>query len=231
MSDESLFREIDEEVRRERLTKLWQRYGNLVMAVSLAVIVGVAGTKGWQYWKRQQAETAGAGYFAALALQAEGKAEEAGEALRAVITGGHAGYAALARLQEAARLAGAGDVEAALKAYDGIAADTAAPTELRDLARVRAGYLLANSATDEELQTRLRGLEGASSPWINAVREIRGTAAYRNGDYQLADRLMSEIVTDPNAPQSARQRALVMVQLLAPQLGGKSEAASQPAGQ
>jgi len=230
LSDESLFREVDEEVRRERLAKLWERYGNLIVAVSVIVIAAVAGTKGWQYWKRQQAETAGAGYFAALALQAEGKAEEAAQALDAVIKGGHAGYATLAHLLSAARLAAEGKTDEAVKAYDAVSADGSAPPELRDLARVRAGYLLASSASVDELQARLQPLDKPGGPWLNAVREIKAAAAYRAGDYQQADRLMNELVADPNAPQAARQRALIMVQLLAPMLG-KTEAANETSGQ
>lgn len=231
MSDESLFREVDEEVRRERLAKLWARYGNLVLVVSIAVILGVAGTKGWQYWKRHQAEAAGASYFSALALQAEGKAEEAGKALTDVITGGHAGYSTLARLQAAAKLSGEGKTEEAVKAYDAIAADLNAPAEFRDLARIRACYLLAGTASLEDLQSRLQPLDTPGNPWLNSVREIKATAAYRAGDYQLADRLMNEVIADPNAPQGARQRALIMVQLLTPLLKPRAEAANQPAGQ
>ncbi len=231
MSDESLFREVDEEVRRERLAKLWAQYGNLVLAVSIVVILGVAGTKGWQYWKRHQAEAAGQSYFAALALQAEGKAEEAGKALTDVITGGHAGYATLARLQAAAQLSGEGETDEAVKAYDAISGDVNAPAELRDLARVRAGYLLAGTASLEDLQSRLQSLDSPGNPWLNSVREIKATAAYRLGDYQTADRLMNEVIADPTAPQTARQRALIMVQLLTPLLRPKTEAANQPAGQ
>ena len=63
MSDESLFREVDEEVRREQVKKLWNRYGTLLVAVSLAVIVGVAGWKGWQYWQLSRSQAAAKVYF------------------------------------------------------------------------------------------------------------------------------------------------------------------------
>ena len=45
MSDTQFIREIDEELRRERLMKLWERYG--AYAVGAAVLI-VAATAGWR---------------------------------------------------------------------------------------------------------------------------------------------------------------------------------------
>ncbi len=66
LSDESLFREVDEEVRRQKLQDLWNRWGNVFIAISVAVILLVAGYKGWQYWEQRQAEQAARDYFAAV---------------------------------------------------------------------------------------------------------------------------------------------------------------------
>ena len=50
MADEQdvLLREIDEELKQERLHKLWDRYGNYAISGALALVIGVAGIKGWQ---------------------------------------------------------------------------------------------------------------------------------------------------------------------------------------
>ena len=48
MSD--IFREVDEEVRREQLKKLWDRYGNFVIAALILVVVGVAAWRGYAWW-------------------------------------------------------------------------------------------------------------------------------------------------------------------------------------
>ncbi|MGE0212226.1 MAG: tetratricopeptide repeat protein [Parvibaculaceae bacterium] len=231
MSDESLFREVDEDIRREQLAKLWERFGTLIIAVSLLVILGVAGFKGWQYWQRVQNEAAATRYFEALSLREQGKAAESDAALKEIGVGGHGGFATLARLQEAASLAEQGKAEDAVKAYDAIAADTSIAAEFRDLARIKAGYLVAGTASPEELKTRLQSLDRPDSPWLNAVRELKGTAAYRAGDYVEADRLMNEIIADPNAPQATRQRAQIIVQLLAPLLSKRAEASNEPSGQ
>ena len=45
VSDESLFREVDEEVRSDEFKRLWQRYGNYITAVALGIVIAVAGFK------------------------------------------------------------------------------------------------------------------------------------------------------------------------------------------
>ena len=77
MSDDSLFREVDEEVRQEQFKKLWDRFGNLVIALGVLVILGVAGVQGWRYWQLKQSEAAGDSFFAAVQLASGGKAADA----------------------------------------------------------------------------------------------------------------------------------------------------------
>ncbi|NJL09061.1 MAG: tetratricopeptide repeat protein, partial [Methylacidiphilales bacterium] len=59
MSD--IFREVEEEVRREKLRALWDKYGGLVLALAVAIVIGVAGWRGWEWWQHRQAEAAGSG--------------------------------------------------------------------------------------------------------------------------------------------------------------------------
>lgn len=216
MSEESLYREVDEEVRREQLMKLWQRYGNILVGLSLGVVIAVAGYKGWQYWQRTQAERAGSAYFAAVALETESKRAEALSAFETLADGSHGGYAMLARFRVAAALAAEGKTEEAVNAYDALAADGGLDAPLRDLARVRAAYLLADHATVADLNQRLAGLDAAGNPWRRAVDEIIAIAAYRAGDYREADRRINEMLADPTLPAGARQRAQIFAQVLQP---------------
>jgi hypothetical protein len=224
LSDDSLFREVDEEFRRDQALRLWKRYGNYVVAVALAVIIGVSGFKGWEYWQTYRAETAGAAYHQALSHLEQDRTEQAQTIFADLAAGGQQGYATLARLQLAGILAEQGRTAQAVEAYDAVANDGSAAREFRDLARVRAGYLLAGTARPEELQERLAVLDRPDSPWRNAVREILAAAHYRTGNFVEADRLMNEVLVDPQAPQAMRQRAQMMVQLLQPVLAERAAA-------
>lgn len=219
MSDESLFREVDEEVRREQARKLWNRYGNAVVAVSLGVIIAVAGVKGWQYYQTQRAETAGQAFFNALKAEREGKsAEDVAAAFAAVEKAGHGGYGKLVKLDEAAALAKRGERDQAVAAYDAFAADASNDRAMRQAASIRAAYLLADTASSADLVARLSALDTPENPWRLAVRELYALAAWREGKFDEANRLAQEIIADPAASEGLRQRAGIIAAVVQPKL-------------
>jgi len=218
VSDDSLFREVDEEVRQEQFKKLWAQYGNLIVAVCLIVVVGVAGFKGWQYWQVKQAEEAGDAFFDAAKLAGTDKSDEAIKQFETVT---HAGYGVLARLREANILAAQNKAGDAVKIYDAVAADGSADAALRDLARVRAALALADSAAPADLETRLQGFDAAGNPWRHVARDVMAAALWRAKDYAGADAKVKAILGDGEAPAGVTQRARVLSELLVPLLAKK----------
>ena len=120
MSD--IFHEVDEEVRREQLKRLWERYGNYIIAACILLIAGVGAWRAYEWWETKRAAESGAAFEQAAALAEAGKPQEAEAAFAKLATDGTAGYRVLARLREAAELAQT-DPKAAVKVYDEIAAD------------------------------------------------------------------------------------------------------------
>lgn len=215
MTDESLIREVDEEVRADEYKKIWDRYGSVFTGLAVAVVLGVAAFQGWQYYQQTQSEGAGVVYAAALKQAKDGKFDDALSALKAV---NHAGYGQLARLEEAAVLAEKGDAEKAVAAYDAIAADASFDPLLADLARIRAAYLLVDTAKPADLEARVSKFDKDGDIWRNQAREVIGLAAWRTGDLVTADRYMNLIISDTEAAPGIRYRAQVVVQLIAPSL-------------
>jgi hypothetical protein len=218
LSDESLFREVDEEVRQEQFKKLWARYGSLVIGVCLLVILGVGGYQGWQYWQKKQAEAAGDGFFSAAELAAAGKTEEAAKQFDAI---SHPGFTGLAQLREAALLATQGKAADAAKIYDAVAADNTVDATLRDLARIRAAAALADTAAIADIEARLKPFVSEGNPWRHVAREIMATVHWRLKDYAGADSQVQAMLGDPETPPSLRQRAGMMAQLLQPMVAAK----------
>jgi len=72
-----IFREVDEEIRRDELKATWDRYGIHLIAVCLAVILGVGGYKGWQAYQKSRAEAAGSRYAQAVELAQASKSDDA----------------------------------------------------------------------------------------------------------------------------------------------------------
>jgi hypothetical protein len=204
MSD--IFREVDEEVRRDQAARIWGRYQNLFIGLAVLVIAATAGWRFYDHYRTKQAEEAGAKYQAALALAREGKAAEAEGALERIAKGGPKGYALLARLREAAELSGS-DPAAAVKAYDAIAADGTIDPLFQNLARLRAALLRLDEADGKEIEGRLGPMTANDNPFRFSAREALALAALKHDDFDAAGRQLDTIVVDPQAPGAMRQRA------------------------
>jgi len=209
-----IFHEVDEEVRRERLKKLWQRYGNYIIAGCLLVVVGIAGWRGYEWLEAKRAAESGAAFEQAVTLAESGKVQEAEAAFAKLATGGTAGYRVLSRLREAAELAQS-DPKAAIKAYEEIAADRAAGQVIQDLATLRAGLLLVDQTSYADLRSRLEPLTGPERAFRYSARDLLALSAWKQGDVSAAKQWTEAIIGDPLTPAGARSRAEVLSQLLA----------------
>lgn len=212
MSD--IFQEVDEEIRRERLRKLWEKWGNILLAVAVVIVLGIGGWRGWEWWQAKQAAKAGDEFEAALSLAEAGKHEEAEAAFSAIAAKSPAGYRMLARLRAAEELA-TRDRPVAVKALDAIAADGSIGRVMQDLAAIRASLLLADTGSYEELRSRLEPLTGATNPFRHTAREIIALAAWRTGDLANAKRWFDMIVADAETPPGTRSRIDMLIALAA----------------
>ena len=148
---------------------------------------------------------AGARYFDAVdAAAADPKASLA--ALDALGKDVPTGYGLLARFRAAGDL-GRTDAPGAVSAFDAIAADAAVAQEFRDVAALRAGVLVVDTAEPGELRRRLEPLADANSSYRSLAREMLAVAALKRGDDAEAGRWLDAIEADPQSAQDSRQRA------------------------
>jgi hypothetical protein len=212
-----IFHEVDEEVRREQLKKLWDRYGHLIVGAAVVFVLAVAAWRGYEWYEAKKAAEAGAAYDAAAQLAVQGKHAEAETAFAQVATRGAGGYRVLARLREAEVLA-ARDPKAAVAIYDAIAADSSAGQLLQQVAAIRAGLLLVDTAPLDEMSRRLEPLAEPTAPFRNTARELLAMAAWRVGDAAAVKRWSEAVLNDPEAPAGIRARVGVL-QALASESG------------
>ena len=211
MSD--IFTEVDEEVRREQFKKLWERYGNYVVAAAFLVVAAVAAWRAYDYWETRRAAEAGAAYDSAARLAEEGKHSEAEAAFAKLVADGTAGYRMLARLREAAEIAER-DPKAAVAAYDKIAGETSGQPLVSELASIRAAFLLVDTAKLDELTGRLEPLAQPSGTFRHTARELLALAAWRNRDTAALRRWSDAAKNDPEAPSGVRSRMDVLASLI-----------------
>jgi hypothetical protein len=227
MSD--IFREVDEDLRRERYKAIWKKYGNYIVAVAVLIVVATAGYRGWEYWQARRAAESGDRFVAALRLAEDGKKTEALAALDELAAGGHGAYPYFANMRAAALRTAEGDTAGAVAEFDRIAGDRSAPPLLRDMARLRAALALSETATLPDLEARIADLAKPESPFRHTAREILALAAWRVGDLSKASAYLEELTADPGVTQGARQRAALLQQLIRARQGEAPAAAAAPA--
>jgi hypothetical protein len=214
MSDTNFLREIDEEVRRDRMLKLWERYGIYVIGLALLILAAIGGWRAWQWHEERESAKASARYEEAFALSQSGKGTEAEQELAAIAKDAPSGYRVLARLTLAAE-AGKGNAAEGVKAFDAIAADGSVDPVLRDLAKVRAALLLVDTTPASEISARMEPIMGAEAPFHNSAKEALALAYFRAGDRAKARTLYDEILADPQVSSSLANRAQIMQALTA----------------
>jgi hypothetical protein len=210
-----LFDEVDEDVRRDQLKKLWDRYSILIIAGALLIIAGVGGWRGYQYLEAKKAVEAGAAFDRAAELAEQNKPAEAETAFAKLAAEAPSGYRTLARLRVAAEAAKR-DPQAAVKLYDEIAADRGVKASEQDLARLRAAGLLLETATYDNMQQRLDGTAAPGSTYRHSARELLALSAWRANNVEATRRWLDLIANDGETPASLRNRTEALQALLPP---------------
>ena len=210
-----LFDEVDEEVRREQLKKLWDKYSIYIIAGMILIIAAVGGWRGYQYLEAKKAAEAGAAFDKAVELADANKHAEAEAAFADLVAKAPFGYRTLSRLRLAAEIANR-DAPAAAKMYDEIAADRSVGVADQDLARIRAAQLLLETASYPSMKERLEAAAAPGATFRHTARELLALSAWRANDAAAARQWLDMIANDGETPPSLRSRAEALQALLPP---------------
>lgn len=210
-----LFNEVDEEVRRDQLKKLWDQYSIYIVAGALLIIASVAGWRGYQYLEAKKAAEAGSAFDAAVDLSEQNKHAEAEAAFNNLAATAPSGYRMLARLRAAAEVA-IRDPQAGAKMYDDISADRSVGAAQQDLARIRAAGLLLETASYPDMLQRLESATTPDATFRHTARELLALSAWRANDTAAARKWLDLIANDGETPSGLRSRAEALQALLPP---------------
>jgi hypothetical protein len=210
-----LFDEVDEEVRRDQLKRLWDEYSIYIIAGAFLIIAAVGGWRGYQYLEAKKAAEAGAAFDKAVELSEQNKHAEAEAAFAELAKNGPSGYRTLARLRVAGQVTNR-DPQAAAKMFDDIAADSSVGVKLQDLAKIRAAGLLLDTASYPTILQRLEPLTAPGAIYRHSARELLALSAWRANNMTAARQWLDMIANDAETPASMRSRAEAMQALLPP---------------
>jgi len=204
MSD--IFREVDEDLRRDRAERVFKTYGAYMIAAAVVLVAGTGGYTAWRGWQQTKRQQDTAALVTAIAQTAQGP-EKGVEALAAYAGTADARMAALAQFNAAALLLRQNKPAEAATVYDGIAGNGSVDPVYRDLATLLGAMQRVESGDPAQLTAKLQPLTAETSPWRFTARELTALLAARTGDKDKARGLFQQLADDQQAPSGVRSRA------------------------
>ena len=153
-----IFDEIEEDLRRDRMKEIWQRYGHYILALAVLIVIGVAGRQGYNYWKETKSQSSANTFYEAVT------AENSLDALTLIASDLPDGYAMLARFRIAALYAEDGNNAAAEEIYLELNEDTSIDIFYRDTALLLSVMNAPNSADKNSLIERIADISAFVGP-------------------------------------------------------------------
>ncbi|HVC53810.1 MAG TPA: tetratricopeptide repeat protein [Stellaceae bacterium] len=213
MSD--ILREIEDELRRDNLLKLWQRYRTHVIIAVLVVFAIAGGVVVWRNHLATQRKEVSTQFFGALSLIGQGKDADAAVLFDKIAQSG-GGYAVLARFERADLLTKTGNQVGAVAIYDSIAKSTDTDPEYRDLATLLSVMHSLATADPKSEIARLGPLTQSGNAWRPSALYLTAAAELKAGDKSAALAIYKKLSDDLSAPEGLRARATEMAAALAP---------------
>ncbi len=208
-----IFREIDEELRRDNLLKLWQRYGRYMIVGVVAALMIAGGIVAWRNHQLALRQAQSVRYAAAMSLLHEGKDAEAAK-IFASVGDESGGYGQLAAFEAADLAAKSGDSKTAIAAYDKLAASSDIDPELRDVAKLLSVMTGFSDSDPHAVIDQLKPLTESGHPLRATALELTAAADLKAGDKAGALDVYKTLADDLAAPEGVRARAAEMAAVL-----------------
>jgi hypothetical protein len=228
-SNPTFVREVDEELRRAELLRIWQRYGKWIIAGVVVIVLAVAIVLYLSHQSQSTAKRHGEDFDSAMMDLQENQTGKARAKFDALAKEGGPGYAAIARLGEADAILAGGNVKAASAKLGEVIADPETPEPIRQMAVVRQTYIEFDSLAPAEVIRRLRPIAVPDNPWFGTAGEMLATAYLKAGNRAEAGRLYGEIAASESVPSSIRQRVVELASMLNSGAAAAEEAATADA--
>lgn len=211
-----IFDEVEEDLRADRAQQLLKRYGGVLVAVAVLVVVGAGGWQAWQWYDGRRNAAVAQEYLAAMQVaDTKGAGKQAAVADFATVADkAGPGYRSLARLQAAALKAQAGDLAGASTLWDQVADDGSADPLLRDLANLQWATHHIDNGDPAAVAKRLAPLAAPTNPFHALAQEAQAMLDLRQGKTDAARVTLKLLAQDVTAPDGVRRRADGMLERL-----------------
>lgn len=197
-------KELEEDIREERILILWNKYGNYLIGLALSIILVTIAYVLWQYISHNRQEKRFLTFSHALELKNQGKAEEAIKAFQELAQNG-GGYGKLAQLYEAAL------VSTPEPFYIKISQQNPADPALNKLPKL---LVAARSLEKTEALTALEPLAAPNNAWAPLSLELLALSHVKRGDQTKAAKLYIQMLKESTLTPDEQLRAEMMLSQL-----------------
>ena len=207
---DTFVREVDEELRRERVNSFVARFGWAIVAAVVLVIAAIGGYIWWQGRQQEQAAQQGEALLEALQTMETGNRQAAMPAVDQLAQSDVKGYRVAALFARATAQSEAGREADAIATFKSIAENGEFAEPYRQAALVRQTVLEFDRLQPQQIIQRLGPLARPGQPWFGSAGEMVAIAHLRMNRPELAGPLFARIGRDETVPPSIRTRAIQM---------------------
>ena len=210
---DDIFKEVDEELREERLTKIWKRIGPYVIGILSGTIIITSAVIGYREYDETQRQNWGVQFAEAMNLSEEGNWQESLDLFDTLTEKTNLGYKTLSLFQAASLYARNGNKEKALEIYQSLDSE-ALDENFQDLATLMLIYLQFDNADPEILEKRIEKLASKGNPWYYNAVELKGFLFAKQKNKEKQIEIFNILSKDNKAPEGVRTRANDMLAIL-----------------
>ena len=207
MSD--IFQEIDEDLRQDKVARLWKAYGKYLVALAVFIILVIASYRFIEHKNEKNREQTSELYELASETDRSGNKKAAIELFSDEMFDENIGYSIISKLKKAALAKSNNDLEGTEIVLKEIITNEDIPLYLRDLARLK---LFASDSDNNSSQ--LEVLIEEEGPWKFLALELKGGIQLEGRNLKEARSIFKELTDDANTPNNLRRRASEILKAL-----------------
>ena len=207
---EPLEDEVNEELRRQQLKSIWDRFGVYIIGFAVLIILSVGGNEIINHLNNRVSQRESNAFDNALNLIEKGN-DSAGLDQLIKLTEGKTGYKGLALFRLSSESLTSGNYQEAVDYLKKASLDKTLTNNLRVFAKIKAGLILVDNGSFSEVDVLLKEVIESGGPFSFHAKEILALALIKNGRDLEAQEIFQEIANDASAPPVLARRAEIFL--------------------
>ncbi|MDY6407701.1 MAG: tetratricopeptide repeat protein [Pseudomonadota bacterium] len=206
-------REVDEELRQERLANFWKKYKFVIIGGVICIILSTIAHEWYGSWQQKIRQAESDQLEEALIASVKGNEAEALTQLKHLGKVGKTGYRYIAQLEEIGLLFKQGNREQALSMLEAFSHDEKAPRSLRDVAVISyVGHQLDNGDVAQLKKMITPLTQGSSTAFYGQAIELLVRLHLRSGDKTTAKALINEAIASDKTSPTVKERLTLLAE-------------------